>query len=275
MRKVQQSGLRPDSRGEPCLSVIIPCYNEENTLACILQRVLVQPFDMEVIVVDDGSTDETPSILAQIAAQDARIRVLRHKSNRGKGAAIRTAIPLCRGRLVLIQDADLEYAPEDYAVLLEPLAFSRADMVLGSRFVTTRARRVLYYWHSVANRLLTWLSNMVANINLTDMETCYKVFRREVIQAIDLKESGFGFEPEVTIKVARMGCRIYEVGISYSGRTYQEGKKIRAKDGVWALWCILKYGLTANSQICPSPRAYKEDAMSLREVFREKPGWPV
>jgi dolichol-phosphate mannosyltransferase len=244
---------------EPFLSVIIPVYNEERTVALIVEHVLAQPFDMEIVLVNDCSRDRSSEILAELSKKEKRIRVINHEVNKGKGAAIHTAIPVCRGRFVLIQDADLEYNPEEYFDLLEPLVYGKADVVFGSRFITTRARRVLYYWHSVLNHSLTWLTNMLADVNLTDMETCYKVFRREVIQSLKLQEERFGFEPEVTMNVARMGCRIYEVGISYAGRTYEEGKKITAKDGVRAIYCILKYGLTAWPKKCPTPREYPED----------------
>lgn len=247
----------------PFLSVIIPVFNEEQTVEQIVRRVLSQPFDIEVIVVNDCSCDHTKEILTKLVEKDARIRVFNHEVNKGKGAAIHTAIPNCRGRFVLIQDADLEYDPDEYFDLLQPLVYGKADVVFGSRFITTRARRVLYYWHSVVNNALTWLTNMLADVNLTDMETCYKVFRREVIQSLELKETRFGFEPEVTINVARMGCRIYEVGISYAGRTYEEGKKIGAKDGFRAVWCILKYGIIARPKKCPPPREYPED----EEIF--------
>jgi glycosyltransferase involved in cell wall biosynthesis len=252
------------------LSIIIPVYNEEKTVEHIVERVLAQPFAMEVLLVNDCSRDRTAEILADLATRDKRIRVFNHALNQGKGAAIHTAIPNCRGRFVLIQDADLEYNPEEYVDLLEPLVYGKADVVFGSRFITTRARRVLYYWHSVLNNSLTWLTNMFADVNLTDMETCYKVFRREVIQSLVLKEGRFGFEPEVTINVARMGCRIYEVGISYAGRTYEEGKKIRAKDGFRAIWCILKYGLTARPKKCPLPQEYPDDEIHLAHLLSHR-----
>jgi glycosyltransferase involved in cell wall biosynthesis len=228
-----------------CLSVILPVYNEQDTLAAIVSQVLEQAWVVEVLAVDDCSNDRSLAILEQLAARDQRIRIFHHPVNQGKGAAIQTAIPHCKAQYVLIQDADLEYDPREYSDLLEPLLNGKADVVFGSRFLTTRSRRVLYYWHAVINQFLTLLTDMIANVNLTDMETCYKVFRREVLQALDLRENRFGFEPEVTIKAARMHCRIYEVGISYSGRTFEEGKKIRAKDGIRALWCLFLYGITA------------------------------
>jgi len=226
---------------EPDLSVVMPAYNEADTIRTAVRRVLDQPFVHELIVVDDGSRDATTAQLAGF--DDARLRVLTHPTNRGKGAALRTGFAATTARFVAIQDADLEYDPADLARLLVPLRDGRADVVYGSRFSGSREHRVLYYWHSVGNRLLTTLSNMATNINLTDMETCYKVFRREVIVSLDLREDRFGFEPEVTAKVAARGLRVYEVGISYSGRTYGEGKKINWKDGVRAVYVIGKYAV--------------------------------
>jgi len=196
----------------------------------------------EVIVIDDCSTDGTRDILAQKIAPIVS-RVIYHDRNQGKGAALRTGIAAATGDVVIIQDADLEYDPQEYPSLLEPFIHGKADVVFGSRFMGGKPHRVVYYWHSLGNWVLTTMSNMLTNINLTDMETCYKAFRREVIQSIKIKENRFGFEPEITAKVAKMGCRIYEVGISYYGRTYSEGKKIGWKDGFRALYCILKYSL--------------------------------
>ena len=197
---------------------------------------------LEILVVDDGSTDGTRDILKN-ELEPAGIRVVLHEANQGKGAALRTGFALATGAIVVVQDADLEYDPKDLPQLIQPILDGRADVVYGSRFMGGQAHRVVYFWHMVGNRLLTLLSNMLTNLNLTDMETCYKAFRREVIQSVRIQEDRFGFEPEITAKVARMGCRIYEVGISYSGRTYAEGKKIGWKDGLSALRCILKYNL--------------------------------
>ncbi len=225
--------------GSPCLTVVMPCYNEEGTIREVVKQVLESPYTQELIVVDDGSTDDTARILAEL--QDPRLRVLRHEHNRGKGAALRWGFSEATAPFVIVQDADLEYDPQEYREVLEPLLDGRADVVFGSRFLSGRPHRVLYYWHSVGNRLLTTVSNMFTNLNLTDMETCYKAFRREVIQSIELEEDRFGFEPEITAKAARGGWRIYEVGVSYSGRTYAEGKKIGWRDGVRAYYCIVAY----------------------------------
>jgi glycosyltransferase involved in cell wall biosynthesis len=222
-----------------CLSVIVPCYNEAGSIKEILTRVLDSPYAAEVIVVDDGSTDATVEIAGAI--EDPRLRIIRQPANRGKGAALRRGFQEANADFVIIQDADLEYDPSDYEDLLEPLLAGRADVVFGSRFLSNRPHRVLYFWHSVGNRILTTASNAFSNLNLTDMETCYKVFRREVVQALDLREDRFGIEPEITAKIAKGGWRVYEVGISYSGRTYAEGKKIGWRDGVHAARCIIRY----------------------------------
>jgi glycosyltransferase involved in cell wall biosynthesis len=223
----------------PCLSVVIPCYNERATIDEVLKRVLDSPWTSQVVIVDDGSTDGTREVLTAI--DESRVEVLLQPQNQGKGAAIRRGFSAATADFVIIQDADLEYDPSDYEAMLEPLVDGRADVVFGSRFMGGRPHRVLYFWHSMGNRLLTLLSNMTTNLNLTDMETCYKAFRREVVQGLDLVEDRFGIEPEITAKVARGGWRIYEVGISYSGRTYAEGKKINWRDGLWALRCIARY----------------------------------
>ncbi|MCL2419059.1 MAG: glycosyltransferase family 2 protein [Conexibacteraceae bacterium] len=223
----------------PCLSVVVPCFNEEQTVGELLGRVLASPFVAEVIVVDDGSTDATLPAIRSIA--DPRLRLLQQPRNAGKGAALRRGFAEVTADYVIVQDADLEYDPSEYGQLLQPLLSGNADVVFGSRFLTDRPRRVLYFWHSVGNKLLTLVSNVFTNLNLTDMESCFKVFRREVIQSIDLREDRFGFEPEVTAKVARGGWRIYEVGISYHGRTYAEGKKIGWQDALQAARCIVIY----------------------------------
>jgi len=227
------------------LSVVIPCYNELATIDAIIAAVAASPYaDKEIIVVDDFSIDGTRELLQGDIATSGRVdRILYHDVNRGKGAAVRTGIQAATGDLVIIQDADLEYDPSEYAKLVQPILLNRADVVFSSRFAGGEAHRVLYYWHKVGNSVLTLLSNMLTNLDLTDMESGYKVFRREIIQGIRLEENGFGFEPEITAKVARLRCRIYEVGISYYGRTYAEGKKIGWRDGVYAIYCILKYNL--------------------------------
>jgi glycosyltransferase involved in cell wall biosynthesis len=226
------------------LSIVIPCYNESKTLEQIISAVSSSPVERkEIIVVDDFSTDGTRDILKQIISPLVS-KVIYHAQNQGKGAALRSGIAAATGDFVIIQDADLEYDPQEYPLLLEPLLQGKADVVYGSRFMGGKPHRVVYYWHSLGNWVLTTLSNMLTNINLTDMETCYKAFRREVIQSIKIEENRFGFEPEITAKVARKRCRIYEVGISYYGRTYSEGKKIGWRDGFRAIYCILKYNLS-------------------------------
>src|SRR5258706_8696450 len=225
------------------LSVVMPVYNERATVRQVVERVLAVPLGIELICVDDGSTDGSREILEQLQAERPQLRIVLQPRNMGKGAALHRGIREATGDYVVIQDADLEYDPAEYTVLLEPLIEGRADVVYGSRFLSSRPHRVLYCWHSVGNWILTLLSNALTNINLSDMETCYKVFRREIIQSIPLEEKRFGFEPEITVKVAKLNLRIYEVGISYWGRTYEEGKKIQWRDGVRALWCLLKYSI--------------------------------
>ncbi len=232
------------------LSVVIPVYNERATLRRIVDRVRAVPLESppEIILVDDRSTDGTRDVLAELE-READVQVLYHERNRGKGAALRTGFGAATGDVVIVQDADLEYDPMEYPRLLAPIVEGKADVVYGSRFKGGEVTRVLYFWHSVGNKFLTLLSNVMTNLNLTDMEVCYKLFPRQVIQSLDLREDRFGFEPEVTAKIARFRkpdgsrLRIYEVGISYAGRTYEEGKKIGWKDGVRALWCIAKYNL--------------------------------
>jgi len=224
------------------LSVVIPVYNERETVVEIIRRVRAVPLPLEMILVDDGSTDGTREILAGMEPADD-LRIFHHDKNRGKGASLRTGFAHVRGRIVVIQDADLEYDAGQFPLLIQPIVEGVADVVYGSRFLTGGPHRVLYFWHSVANRLLTTLSNMFTDLNLTDMETCYKVFRREVIDAIapTLRQNRFGIEPELTAKVARRGYRVYEMGITYDGRTYEAGKKIGLRDAFQAVWCILRF----------------------------------
>ena len=225
------------------LSVVMPVYNERATLRAVIEKVLAVPMEIELLCVDDGSRDGSREILGELEKEYAQIRVFLQPCNLGKGAALRRGIQEATGDFVIIQDADLEYDPADYQQVLDPLRTDKADVVYGSRFMGGGAHRVLYFWHSVGNRLLTLISNCLTNINLTDMETCYKAFRRDVIQAIPIEENRFGFEPEITVKAARRHLRIYEVGVSYCGRTYEEGKKIGWKDGFRALYCLFKYSL--------------------------------
>lgn len=236
----------------PLLTVVIPAYNEVATLDRILAAVQAVDIDKEIVIVDDFSTDGTRDRLRELEANHPDWRVYYQDRNQGKGAALRRGFASARGRYVVVQDADMEYDPREFHKLLKPLLEGRADVVFGSRFSGSEDHRVLYFWHSVGNRVLTLLSNMLTNLNIADMETCYKVFRRDIIQDIVIRENRFGFEPEITAKVAAYrldgrALRIYEVGVSYHGRTYQEGKKIGWKDGMWAMWCIIKYNLLSRS----------------------------
>ena len=238
------NSAREEVKSLSSLSIVIPVYNEKATIRAILHAVESAPVSglvKEIILVDDFSLDGTRKILQEEVEGRNGVRIFYHDRNQGKGAALRTGIAKTTGDIVLIQDADLEYDPQEYPKLIAPILAGKADVVYGSRFAGGESRRVLYYWHSVGNKFLTTLSNMFTNLNLSDMETCYKVFRGEIIRNIPIEENRFGFEPEVTSKVAGQGCRIYEIGISYAGRTYAEGKKITWKDGVHAIWCILKY----------------------------------
>ena len=235
------SEIKSNADIEPCLSVVMPVFNEAATVADVIKTVLAQRPVQQLVIVDDASTDGTREKLQPLAQYEPRIKFVRHELNQGKGAALRTGFVHATAPIVIIQDADLEYDPAEYHRLLGPILSGKADVVFGSRFTGSDAHRVLYYWHSVGNKILTTLSNMAANLNMTDMEACYKMFRREIIQQIKIEENRFGFEPEIVAKMARRKARIYEVAISYYGRTYAEGKKIGWRDGFHALWCIFKY----------------------------------
>jgi glycosyltransferase involved in cell wall biosynthesis len=225
------------------VSVVIPCYNEVDTIEQVVDAILASPVEpKELILIDDGSTDGSAELI-RTKIEDRVSRVIYHERNLGKGASLRAGFAAATGDVVLVQDADLEYDPRDYPKLLAPILEGKADVVFGSRFSGGGSHRVLYFWHALGNRLITLLSNMLTDLNLTDVEVCYKVFRREILRQITIEEERFGVEPELTAKVARLGCRIYEVGVSYAGRTYAEGKKIGWRDGLWAVWCILKYNL--------------------------------
>jgi glycosyltransferase involved in cell wall biosynthesis len=228
------------------LSIIIPCYNERSTISTLIDAVQQSPIrDKEIIIVDDGSKDGTRDLLRKL--DQPNVKVIFHEANQGKGAALRTGFTAATGDICIVQDADLEYDPQEFPLVIQPIIDGKADVVFGSRFQSGRPHRVVYFWHRVGNGLLTLLSNFLTDLNLSDMETCYKAFRREVIQSIRICENRFGFEPEVTAKISKMNLRIYEVGISYYGRTYDEGKKIGWKDGFRAIYCILKYNTWAQN----------------------------
>lgn len=237
----------------PCLSVVMPAYNEEATLALIVSKVLAVPQLLELILVDNCSTDATPQIGQALAATDPRIRYVREERNTGKTAAVKTGFALTRGDIVIIQDADLEYDPAEIPDVIQPIIDGHADVVYGSRFLIRKASRVLYYYHYIGNKFLTMFSNLLTNVNMTDVETCYKAFRGDIIRNLVITSSGFGFEIEVTAKIAKLGCRIYETPISYYGRTYEEGKKIGYRDGLAALWFIVRYNL-----FCSLKSSYRE-----------------
>ena len=231
----------PTTPDGPQLSVVIPVYNEIKTLQIVIDRVLEVPVDKEIILVDDGSKDGSRELMDELAAKHDRVRAFKHERNKGKGAALKTGFMEAMGQVVVIQDADLEYNPADYPALLKPFTEAEADVVYGSRFLIRDYARVHLFWHYLGNRMLTFLSNIFTGLNLTDMETCYKAFKREVIQKIDIKSNRFTIEPELTAKVARMKLKVYEVPISYAGRGYREGKKITWKDGIAALWAIVRF----------------------------------
>jgi glycosyltransferase involved in cell wall biosynthesis len=233
--------IRSNADIEPCLSVVMPVFNEADTIASVVKTVLLQRPVQQFIIVDDCSSDGTWEKLQPLAQSEPRIKLVHHEFNQGKGAALRTGFAHATAPIVIVQDADCEYDPAEFYRLLIPILTGKADVVFGSRFIGSDAHRVLFYWHSLGNKFLTTLSNMASGLNLTDMEVCYKTFRREIIQSIKVEENRFGFEPEITAKVAKLKVRIYEVAVSYYGRTYAEGKKIGWRDGVHALWCIVKY----------------------------------
>ncbi len=237
---------KPGAFSELCLSVVVPVYNEAATLVAITDKVLAIPHLLEIILVDDASSDETPQIAQALAAKHPQIRVVRHARNGGKTEALKTGFALTRGEIVIVQDADLEYDPVEIADVIQPILDGHADVVYGSRFLVRKASRVLYYYHYLGNKFLTMFSNLLTNVNMTDVETCYKAFRGDIIRNMIITSSGFGFEIEVTAKVAKLGCAIYETPISYYGRTYEEGKKIGFRDGFAALWFIVRYNLLCN-----------------------------
>jgi glycosyltransferase involved in cell wall biosynthesis len=238
---------------QPLLSIVVPAYNEETTLSQIVTRLLAVPEAGEIVLVDDCSTDGTHEIADRLAAENPRVRVAHHAVNAGKTAALKTGFSMTTGQIVIVQDADLEYNPAEIGEVIAPIVDGDADVVYGSRFLVRKASRVLYFYHYLANRALTFLSNLCTNINMTDVETCYKAFRGEIIRNMIITSSGFGFEIEVTAKIAKLGVAIYEVPISYYGRTYEQGKKIGMKDGIWALWYIFRFNFLCSLEKSFSP----------------------
>ena len=236
-----------------CLSVVVPAYNEETTIAGTVKKLLELPHLLEVVIVDDCSSDRTPQIAEALAVSDARVRVARHKKNSGKTKALQTGFAMTRGDIVIVQDADLEYDPNEILGVIKPILEGHADVVYGSRFLVRKATRVLYFYHFLANKVLTFSSNMLTNLNMTDVETGYKAFRGEIIRNMIIKSSGFGFEIEVTAKIAKLGCAVYEVPISYYGRTYEEGKKIGVRDGLQAFWLVFRFNL-----FCGLPASFRQ-----------------
>src|SRR5689334_13452619 len=236
-----------------CLSVVVPAYNEETTLARVVEKLLELPHLLEVVIVDDCSHDRTAEIAEGLAASDSRVRVVRQQKNSGKTEALKTGFAMTRGEIVIVQDADLEYDPNEIPGVIKPILDGHADVVYGSRFLVRKATRVLYFYHYLANKVLTFSSNMLTNLNMTDVETGYKAFRGEIIRNMIIKSSGFGFEIEVTAKIAKLGCRVYEVPMSYYGRTYEEGKKIRMRDGLQAFWLVLRFNL-----FCGLPASFRQ-----------------
>jgi glycosyltransferase involved in cell wall biosynthesis len=247
----------------PCLSVVIPVYNEESTLARVVQKVLGVPHVLEIVIVDDGSDDGTPEIVRRLTEAHPRVRSARHARNAGKTAALKTGFAMTRGEIVIVQDADLEYDPAEMPEVIQPILEGHADVVYGSRFLVRKAARVLYHHHFLANRILTFWSNLLTNLNMTDVETGYKAFRGEIIRSMIIVSRGFGFEIEATAKLAKLGCAIYEVPISYYGRTYQEGKKIEFTDGIVALWLVLRFNL-----FCPLRSSFRRQSVTRHEVER-------
>lgn len=252
-----------------CLSIVVPAYNEERTLARVIERLLLLPCVLEIIIVDDCSTDGTPEVAARCQSQSPLVQLLRHEKNSGKTAALKTALAAVRGEIVIVQDADLEYDPTDIPSIIEPIVKGDADVVYGSRFLVRKAARILYFYHYLANKGLTFLSNLLTNLNMTDVETGYKAFRANIIRNLIITSTGFGFEIEVSAKIAKLNCSVYEVPISYYGRTYAEGKKIGTVDGIQAFWLILRYNL-----FCSLERSFRHLPVLQQELFANNPRHP-